>query len=117
MYPTIDRIETGKRIKRLMEERNVSVREVKEYLGLTCVQSIYHWLDGRTLPNLDNLYALSELLHVSLDEMVCGNREISYKKNKPRINRLEKYYYKFVEYFFLNSERNQVQCTFCLRIN
>lgn len=73
-YPTIDKQRTGMRLKKLMEERGISVKAVQEYLGLTCVQSVYHWLDGSSMPSLDNLYALSELLRVPIDVMLCGNR-------------------------------------------
>ena len=74
MYPTIDRYETGKRIKNLMDANNYSVKDIKEYLNLACVQSVYHWLDGKSLPTVDNFYALSVLFNVSVDSIICGNR-------------------------------------------
>lgn len=46
-YPTIDKVKTGRRIKALMKKRGLNVKNVKEYLGLGSVQSVYHWLDGR----------------------------------------------------------------------
>ena len=93
MYPIIDKAETGKRIRRIMKEQNISARQVQEYLALSCVQSIYHWLDGRSLPTVDNLYALSELFQIPIDEMLCGNRKM--KRHLPgRVNlrRLKVYY-------------------------
>lgn len=75
MTPMIDMKRTGKRIRLLMDLRGVTVRDVKIVLGLGCVQSIYHWLDGKSMPALDNLYALSQLLRVPMDLMVCGNRQ------------------------------------------
>lgn len=74
VYPTIDKIKTGKRIKLLMAERNVTVKNVREYLSLESTQSIYYWLSGKNLPTIDNLYALSELLQVPVDIMLYGNR-------------------------------------------
>lgn len=74
MYPLIDKDATGKQIKRIMDYRGITVKQVQEELGLSCVQGIYHWLNGVSLPSLDNLYALSELLQVSMDSLVCGNR-------------------------------------------
>ena len=76
MYPIIDKKATGNRIKGIMEQKNISVKDLKEYLGLSCVQSIYHWLDGTCLPTLDNLYAMSQLFETTIDVMVCGNRRI-----------------------------------------
>ena len=75
MYPLIDKEATGKQIKRIMDYRGITVKQVQEALGLSCVQEIYHWLNGISLPSLDNLYALSELLQVSMDSLVRGNRK------------------------------------------
>lgn len=74
MIPTIDKEKTGRQIRLLMEQRGINVRDVKNALSLGCVQSVYHWLDGQSMPTLDNLYALSELLKVPMDMLICGNR-------------------------------------------
>lgn len=74
MVATIDKIKTGEQIRRLMKERGITVKEIKNALSLGCVQSVYHWLDGNSLPTLDNLYALSDLLRVPMDNLICGNR-------------------------------------------
>ena len=65
-----------------MDERGLTVKDVKEYLGLACLQSIYHWLNGITMPTIDNLYALSELFQVPVDDMLCGNRKPIYTGEK-----------------------------------
>lgn len=46
MYPLIDKEATGKQIKRIMDYRGITVKQVQEALGLSCVQGIYHWLNG-----------------------------------------------------------------------
>lgn len=74
MIPIIDKRKTGNRIRRMMDLRGLSVQDVKTYLSLGCVQSVYHWLDGQSLPTLDNLYALSELFQVPMDMLVSGTR-------------------------------------------
>ncbi len=81
MYPVLDKRATGRRIRRLMDARGISVKDVQQYLGLACVQSVYHWLDGSSMPTLDNIYALSELLQESVDAMLCGNR--TFRKTDP----------------------------------
>ncbi len=73
-FPLIDKRETGINLRRIMDMRGVSARDVQEWLGLGCVQSVYRWLDGINMPTIDNLYALSELLQISIDEIVRGNR-------------------------------------------
>lgn len=74
MFPLINKRETGINLRRVMDERGITVRDVQEYLGLGSVQSVYHWLNGLSMPTIDNLYALSVLFQLPIDEMVCGNR-------------------------------------------
>ena len=74
MFPLINKRETGIQLRRIMDRLGLSARDVQEYLGLGCVQSVYRWLDGQSMPTVDNLYALSELFQMPMDEIVCGNR-------------------------------------------
>ena len=95
MYPLIDRQATGRRIRQIMDEKCVTIKDMQEFLGLACVQSIYHWLDGTSLPSLDNLYAISELLQVSMDALICGNRKsLIMKASVTRDRHLMMYYSK-----------------------
>lgn len=59
-----------------MDRRGFSVKDIQEYLGLASVQSVYHWLNGISMPTIDNLYALSELFQVTVDDMICGNKTV-----------------------------------------
>lgn len=62
MFPTINKKETGVNLRRIMDIRGVKPKDIQEYLGLGCVQSIYRWLDGVSMPTIDNLYAISKML-------------------------------------------------------
>ena len=73
MFPVIDKKKTGRRIRELMNARKITVLDVREGLALESTQSIYYWLNGRSLPTIDNLYALSQLLQVPMDELICGS--------------------------------------------
>lgn len=75
MYPTIDMKATGMCIRRIMNQRKFTVKDVQKYLNLSSVQSIYHWLNGQSVPTVDNLYALSELFQLPVDAMIVGNRK------------------------------------------
>ena len=81
MIPIIDKKNTGIHLRRIMDVRGLSVKEVQKYLKLGSVQSVYHWLNGISLPTIDNLYALSELFQMPVDVMLCGNRQFDYKKS------------------------------------
>ena len=98
MYPVIDKRETGINIRRIMDQHKLTVKDVQQFLGLGSAQSIYHWLNGISLPTIDNLYAMSELLQVSVDEMICGNRRrITEDVDKAQKKRLRVYYAKIEE--------------------
>ena len=75
MFPIINKRETGMNLRRIMDMRGLSAKDVQEYLGLGCVQSVYRWFDGINMPTIDNLYALSELFQLPIDAIVRGNRE------------------------------------------
>ena len=98
MFPLINKRETGVNLRRIMDMRGITPKDVQEYLGLGSVQSIYHWLGGSSMPTIDNLYALSELLEVPIDEMLCGNRKpIGCDSKKDFVTRIHSYYDKMIE--------------------
>ena len=98
MIPLIDKKKTGINLRRLMDERNLTVKDVQQYLGLGSVQSVYHWLNGISMPNVDNLYALSYLFQVPIDDLICGSRHEIYRdENQAQISRLITYYNKINE--------------------
>lgn len=69
-YPVIDMGKTGQNIKRLREERNISVSAMQEYLGMESGQAIYRWQKGVSLPTVDHLCALSHLLCVPMEDIL-----------------------------------------------
>ena len=77
-YPIVDTVKTGQNLKRIMKERGFTVRDIQEFLELGSPQGIYHWFQGRSMPTLDHLYALSELFGMSVDALLIGNRKYEY---------------------------------------
>ena len=77
-FPVIDPVATGANIVRLRTERGLSVRDLQAYFGFEEPQAIYKWQKGKSLPSVDNLYALSALLEVPMDEILVSAR--------PRLN-------------------------------
>ncbi|MBQ8945968.1 MAG: helix-turn-helix transcriptional regulator [Lachnospiraceae bacterium] len=77
-YPVIDMLRTGQNIKRIMQAKGLSVKDVQNFLGFSTPQGIYHWFDGKTMPTLDNMYALSELFRMPVDAIMRGNRKYVY---------------------------------------
>ncbi len=72
MFPTIDKKKTGCRIKYLMVREGLKPVDIQHYLGLTCVQTVYRWIKGVNVPTVDNLYALGELFHTRVDDILAG---------------------------------------------
>ena len=68
-FPVIDPVATGENIQRLRRERGLSVRDLQTFFGFEEPQAIYKWQRGKSLPTVDNLYALSALLDVSMDDI------------------------------------------------
>ena len=69
-FPVIDAVETGRNILRLRKAHGYSVRNLQDYFGFEAPQAIYKWQRGESLPTVDNLYALSCLLGVSMNDII-----------------------------------------------
>lgn len=70
MIPAINVEETGMQIDMLIHESEYSVRDISEKLGFETPQAVYKWMQGKTLPKLDNLVALAAILNVSIDDIL-----------------------------------------------
>lgn len=69
-YPVIDLVATGRNIMMLRKARGMTVTDLQEFFGFEAPQAIYKWQKGQTLPSTDNLYALSYLLDVTIEEIL-----------------------------------------------
>ena len=86
-YPLIDVLRTGQRLKEACIKKNIEAKEIKQFLGLAAMQSIYNWFQGKALPSLDNFYALSSYLGTELDSLIVPQgrtiRSMKYWKMPP----------------------------------
>ena len=69
-FPVIDLAATGENITRLRKNRGMTVRDLQSWFGFEEPQAIYKWQKGKSLPTVDNLYALSKLLDVPMEEIL-----------------------------------------------
>ena len=81
IFPTIDLIATGKNIIRLRKANGLTVRELQHYFGFEEPQAIYKWQQGKCLPSVDNLYALSRLFGVSMNDILVQTQQLNLKGN------------------------------------
>ena len=62
-FPTINLVETGKNITRLMNKNNIKVSDLQDVFGFEFPQAIYKWKRGECLPTIDNLIILCPTCH------------------------------------------------------
>ncbi len=70
IFPVIDPAATGENITRLRKEKGLTVRDMQAYFGFEAPQAIYKWQSGKSLPSVDNLYALGALLQVPMEDIL-----------------------------------------------
>ena len=74
LFPTIDLRATGENIIRLRKANGFTVRELQHYFGFEEPQAIYKWQQGKCLPSVDNLFALSRLFGISMNEILVQSQ-------------------------------------------
>lgn len=74
----IDMKKTGQKIREACKSRNISVKDIQQNLFIGSFQAVYAWFSGKSLPSLDNLYRLSQLLNVSMDSLIVGQQDKYY---------------------------------------
>ena len=50
----------------------MSVRDLQAYFGFEEPQAIYKWQQGKSLPSVDNLYALGALFEVPMEDILVS---------------------------------------------
>jgi len=75
MLPYIDMEATGKRINSLRIKQGMSVADIQRHFGFYTPQPVYKWLNGKSLPTVDNLVILADLLKCKVDDILVVIRE------------------------------------------
>ena len=70
VYLSIQTEATGNRIRCLLQEKGLTVRDVQTAYGFEYPQAVYKWLSGSSLPSLDNMVILSRILHTSIEDIL-----------------------------------------------
>ena len=72
--PVIDMPATAANIGRMMGAAGVTAADVAEAMGFTTRNAVYRWLRGDTLPTLDNMVILADLLGAGVDDILVLTR-------------------------------------------
>lgn len=96
---SLDMVMTGAIIKKAIAKSGFSIREIQKKLELSCPQPIYRWMKGQTMPSLDNLYTLSGILGVHMEDLLlpCHNQMwILHLNRNDDVNKRMKLWFKVV---------------------
>ena len=69
-----DTVGTARNIRRLMSDRNVGVSGIVQELRIHRA-TVYAWMNGNVIPNVNHCVALCNLLGCSLDDLVEKKEE------------------------------------------
>lgn len=84
MFLSIQQEATGKRIKELLKQNGYTVREIQQVMGFENPQAVYKWLNGKSLPNVDNLVILSRVLHTSIEDILVVDGDVVMFENRKK---------------------------------
>lgn len=85
----------GERLQNYRKQHNLSQEELAKQLFVTR-QTISLWETDQTLPTIDNLVRLKDILEVSIDDILTGPAEKDEEENQP----LESYEFKYSKPIF-----------------
>ena len=72
--PTIDVAATGMRIKALRDEAGLTTRGIAERFGFNAPTAVHKWIAGLSLPTVDNLVILADILGVGIGDILVVKR-------------------------------------------
>lgn len=73
---SIDTVLSGQRIRNIMVKNGYSVEELRESLYMSCPQTIYRWFWGEAVPSVDNLYVMSKLFGIHMEDMLVERKSV-----------------------------------------
>lgn len=68
--PVINMKATGIKIKDLIKEKGLTVKDVQDIFGFASPYPVYKWINGKSLPAIDNLVILAHVMGVKIDDLI-----------------------------------------------
>ena len=62
IYANLNMKKTGENIRSRRERLGMNRPDIQKKMGLAGVQSVWNWEKGKKMPNIENLFALAEIL-------------------------------------------------------
>lgn len=74
-FPVIVPAATGANILALRKQKGFSVKDLQEWFRFDSPRAVYKWQKGETLPSVDNLFALSVLFEVQIEDILVEQKQ------------------------------------------
>lgn len=97
----MDTLKIGKFIAKMRKEKNMTQEELAKILGVTN-KTVSRWENGNYMPDLSLLKPLSEVLGVSLNELLSGEEDINVKDADENISNITNYSKFLIDKVFKN---------------
>lgn len=68
--PVIDVTATGKNIKDMIKAKGFKIADVQQRCGFNTPQAIFKWMRGDSVPTIDNMVIIADMLGVTIDQIV-----------------------------------------------
>ena len=65
---------TGANIKAIIKSKGFKIVDIQTRCGFTTPQAIFKWLRGDSMPTIDNMVILADMLGVTIDQMIVTNK-------------------------------------------
>ncbi len=72
---SIDMVATGRQIRSLRKAKGLRVEDISDYMGFTGPQAVYKWQRGESLPDVENLLALSRLFMTPIEDILMERQK------------------------------------------
>lgn len=74
-YITLDVKSSGQKLHAAIRKSGYSVRDIQKMLSLACPNSVYRWINGHTMPSIENLFRLSRILNTSMENLIAFKQD------------------------------------------
>lgn len=75
-YSKINMEKTGILLREKVAEKGYTVKDIQNYLQLSCPQPVYRWFKGKVMPSVDHLLMLSKVLKVHMEDLLVVEEDI-----------------------------------------
>ncbi len=72
---TIDMKATGANIRSYIKSNKMKIADIQSVFGFNTPQAIYKWMRGDTMPTIDNIVVLADVLGVEICDIIAVCRK------------------------------------------